>query len=161
MFTCVVLSLDLTAYRLNRALGLLHCRGATHTHAHTRAHTHTTPATRLPWRGLTLIDSEPRCGNTMPIIYVQCVLSYIISGARVHLLQTTEQLSWRGTGPRSITEGQFSTYSYKAGHMQCCTDGCWFHHDWFSHINDSGYAYVWNPKLTFNVQFINSKDEPI
>lgn len=40
-------------------------------------HTHqSTPATQLPWRRLTLMDSEPACGHTVPI-YVQGVLPYI------------------------------------------------------------------------------------
>lgn len=52
-----------------------------------------TPATQLPWRRLTLMDSERGCGRTVRV-YVQCVLSFIhLTWSSPHP-QTTEQKSW-------------------------------------------------------------------
>lgn len=59
---------DLTAYWLNRALGLLHCRGKMHDEPHWSP-----PAARLPWWRLTLSDLEPGCVLTV-LVYVQFVL---------------------------------------------------------------------------------------
>lgn len=57
---------DLTAYWLNRALGLLHCRGKTHHEPNWSR-----PAAQLPWRRLTLMNSEPTCVRMVPT-YVKC-----------------------------------------------------------------------------------------
>lgn len=96
---------NLTAYWLNRALGLLHCRGKTHHEPH-----RSTPATRLPWRRLTLMDSEPGCGRTVPI-YVQCVFTLYISHLNIFPSpKTTEQKSWWAAGLEALLRAKFFTY---------------------------------------------------
>lgn len=95
---------DLTAYWLNRALGLLHCRGKTHHEPH-----RSTPATQLPWRRLTLMDSEPGCGRTVPI-YVQCVFTLYVSHMIVPPVPRLQNKNHDGQQALRRYWGQFFTY---------------------------------------------------
>lgn len=91
---------DLTAYWLNRALGLLHCGGKTHHEPH-----RSTPAAQLPWRRLTLMDSEPGCGRTAPV-HVRRVLP------SMHLTRSSSHPHKNHDGQQALRRywGQFFTY---------------------------------------------------
>lgn len=168
---------DLTAYWLNRALGLLHCRGKTHHEPH-----RSTPATQLPWRRLTLMDSEPGCGRTVPI-YVQCVLPSIYLTWSSFPSPKLQNKNHDGQQALRHYWGPFFTY-YKIMRAQShavLLNGLFFFsffctehsrcsmrrdHSILTYYRTSSGVHVLslslqnairNPKLTFNIQFINSK----
>lgn len=161
---CALPKSYLTAYWLNRALGLLHFRSKTY-HEPRRS----TPAAWLPWRRVTLMDSKLRCGHSAHI----CAMCFTLCRRLICSPSNAQYYRRRivtGSRSRGSTEGNCSRTTPRAWpHAVLSIQGDeWEETTAFfnkyktpSRVLSSLQNAIQNPKLLFNLQFINSKGEPI